>query len=138
MPHINPQPKALLVTTHIRQSPDGDHIIKPVVVLVASLEHSAKLQPTARLRGSRSLQENVGSVVGLEIVASICAEDACLWIGDAPVGADVEDFAYVWLLRARLQSWSFTVRLVPDSLGPVKLPPMIGMVVRMPRGPCDS
>ena len=39
------------------------------------------------------MEEYVRAVVRLEVVAGVCAEDAGLDVGQAPVGAYVEDFA---------------------------------------------
>ena len=109
MPHINPQPKPLfpLITPYIRQLPNRHHIIKPVIVLIARLKQRAKLQVTIRLRRPRSLEEDVRAVVGLEVVPCVCAEDAGLWVCDAPVGAYVEDFTCV---RATISMcfWSYS------------------------------
>ena len=105
MPNINPQPKRPLLRRlplDITQNAHGHHIVQPVVVRIARLEHHAQLQAALRLRGPRRLHEDVGAVVGAEVVARVGAEDARLRVGQAPVGAEVEDFAcgrsgFLWL-----------------------------------------
>lgn len=94
MPNINPQQEAILPSTfHIAQQPNSHNIVEPVIVLVTRLEHYTKLQPASRLRGSRSLQQDVGAVVRAEVVSSVGAEDAGLRVCHSPVCAEVEDFA---------------------------------------------
>jgi hypothetical protein len=49
------------------------------------------MQIPVRLCGSARLEKNICPVVGLEVVARVCAKDAVLRVSEAPVGADVED-----------------------------------------------
>ena len=93
MPHINPQQKPRIVRRHIRQHAQRNHIIQPVIPLIARLENCSQVQISIRLRGAACLEENVRAVVRLEVVAGVCAEDAGLDVGQAPVGAYVENFA---------------------------------------------
>lgn len=148
MPNVNPQQKGILPSSlDIAQQPDGNNIVQPVIVLVARLKHSPQLQSASGLSGSRSLQQDIRSVVGAEVVSCVSAEDAGLRVCHAPVCAEVEDLACIGvsvLLLLQLKC-SLDLRLQfkgewgarPRSRGPVKLPPMIGMALRIPRGPWD-
>jgi hypothetical protein len=90
MPNINPQHKRILPTSLRRtQNAHSNNIVEPVVVPITRLKHNAKLQTTCRLRGSRSLQQNVRPVVRAEVVASVGTEDAGLRIRDSPVSTKV-------------------------------------------------
>lgn len=95
MPNINPQPKRALLhlALHITQNPNSYNIVQPIVVRIARLEDNPQLQTALRLRGTGSLHEDVGAVVSAQVVARVGAEDARLRIGQAPVCAEVEDFA---------------------------------------------
>jgi hypothetical protein len=94
MPNINPQHKRILTTSLRRaQNSHSHNIVEPIVVFIASLKHDAKLQAARRLRGPRSLQQDVRPVVRAEVVASVGAEDACLGVCDSPICAEVQDLA---------------------------------------------
>ena len=95
MPNINLQKIALprLPLPDATQQPHGDHIVQPIVILIARLKQHPQLQPAARLRGPGRLQQDVRAVVRAEIVPGVRAEDARLRIREAPVGAEVEDFS---------------------------------------------
>ena len=94
MPDVDLQQKAILPSSlNITQQPHSHNIIQPVIILIARLKHNSQLQPTLRLRGPRSLQQNIRAVVRAQIVPRVGAEDTRLRICEAPVGAEVEDFA---------------------------------------------
>lgn len=59
----------------------------------SSLENRFQMQIPIRLRRTTRLQEDIRSVVSLEIITCVCAEDAGLRVCEAPVGADVQDAA---------------------------------------------
>jgi hypothetical protein len=81
-----------------------------------------------------------------EVVASVCAENAGLRVRETPVCSQIQNLAYEEVsvlfryFYTSLAEESFREREVtrPLSLGPVKLPPMMGMALRIPRGPWDS
>jgi hypothetical protein len=148
MPNINPQQKALPIfprtlVLHATQLSHSNHIVQPVVVLVARLEQHSQLQSASRLRRARRLQQNIRAVMRAEVVPSVCAEDAGLRIGETPIGSEIEDLAceegsvLFFYSYTSLAEESFLERegKRPLSLGPVKLPPMMGMALRIPRGP---
>jgi hypothetical protein len=141
MPNIDPQHKRILPTPLRRTQYSHSHnVVEPIVISIPSLEHNAKLQTARRLRWSRSLQQNIRAVVRAEVVAGVGAEDACLGIGDSPVSAEVEDLACFTLVAVVIiailaKQGSGKEADSPLILGPVTLPPRIGMAVRMPRGP---
>lgn len=98
MPNINPQEKALpllprTLVLHATQLSHSNHIVQPVVILIARLEQHTQLQAAFRLRRARRLQQDVRAVVRAEIVPSICAEDAGLRVGETPIGSEVKDLA---------------------------------------------
>jgi hypothetical protein len=94
VPNINPQHKRILAASLRRtQNSHSHNIVEPIVVFVASLEYNAELQAARRLRGPRSLQQDVRPVVRAEVVASVGAEDACLGVCDSPICAEVQDLA---------------------------------------------
>lgn len=135
MPNINLQNIAILPSTLSSVQKTHTHdIVKPVVILVTRLKQDPKLQAAFRLPRARGLQEDIRAVVRAQVVSCVSAEDTGLRIVEAPVCAEVEDFACLFvsdfLYRA---SWAKGSK--PRILGPVTLPPMIGMAVRMPRGP---
>lgn len=107
MPNINLQKVALprlplTLLAHTTQQPHGDHIVQPVVIPIARLKQHPQLQPAARLRGPGRLQQDVRAVVRAEIVPCVRAENPRLRIREAPVGAEVQDFACVlsaWISR---------------------------------------
>lgn len=68
-------------------------IVEPIVPLVAGLEQNTEMKLPVWLLWSRSLKEDVGPVVGLQVVPSVCREDTRLWVCHAPVCTKVEDLA---------------------------------------------
>ena len=89
MPNVNLQEITLsrlplTFVLHAAQQSYGDHVVQPVVVLIARLEQYPQLQSTLRLRRPRGLQQDVRAVVCAEIVPRVRAEDARLRIREAP------------------------------------------------------
>lgn len=141
MPNINPQPKRpllhLLPPINITQHPHSNNLIQPVQLPNADLKKSPQLQPTTRLRGPARANENVRPVVRPQIIPRVGAEDARARVREAPVGAEGEDGSWRGVSRVRvgvrrLIEWGCAL---PLRRGPVKLPPMMGIAVRVPRGP---
>jgi hypothetical protein len=75
MPYIDPEQEAGLILLNKLQMSHGNNIIQPVIVLITRLENHSQMQIAILLRRSRRLQEDVGTVVGYEIVSGVCAED---------------------------------------------------------------
>lgn len=105
MPNVNLQPKCIIITLiiisaalNITQQPHSNNVVEPIVFPIAGLKQYSQLQPTTRLRGPRSLDENIRAVVRVQIVPCVCAEDTCCWVGEAPVGAEGEDGALKMLV----------------------------------------
>lgn len=99
MPNVNLQEITLsrlplTLVLHAAQQSYGDHVVQPVVVLIARLEQHSQLQTTSRLRRPRGLQQDVRAVVRAEIVPRVRAEDARLRIREAPVCSKVQDFSW--------------------------------------------
>lgn len=99
MPNINPQEKAvprlpLTLVLHATQQSHSDHVVQPVVVLIACLKQHPQLQPAFRLRRPRRLQQDIRPIVRAEIVARVCAKDAGLGVGEAPICSKVQDLPY--------------------------------------------
>lgn len=83
MPNINSQKEALplfprTLVFHATQLSNSDHIVQPVVVLVACLEQHSQLQAAFGLCRARRLQKNIRTIVRAEVVPRVGAEDACL------------------------------------------------------------
>lgn len=99
MPNIDPQEKAvprlpLTLVLHAAQQSHGDHVVQPVVVLVARLEQHPQLQSALRLRRPRRLQEDIRAVVSAEIIPRVCTKDPRLRICETPVRSKIQDLAY--------------------------------------------
>lgn len=71
---------------------DSDDVVEPVVVRVARLEEAVQVDGTVLLRGPAGADEDVGAVVGGEVVARVRVEGAVL-VRQAPVGAQVQHLA---------------------------------------------
>jgi hypothetical protein len=93
MPNINPQQEPISVRRYLRQEPQCNRIIQPVISLIPRLEYHSQMQIPIRLLRSARLEKNIRPVIGLEVVARVCAKNAGLRVSEAPVGAYVEDFA---------------------------------------------
>ena len=98
MPNINPQEKAvprlpLTLVLHAAQQSHSDHIVQPVVVLIARFKQHSQLQPAFRLRRPRRLQQDIRAVVSAEIIPRVCAKDTGLRIRETPVRSKIQDLA---------------------------------------------
>ena len=90
IPSIDPQNKtAVIESFYLLQYPNCGNEIKPVVILVASLEDQAKVYLGIWLRGTRSLNEYVRAIICLQIVPRIRTEHSRLRVGQSPVCAEV-------------------------------------------------
>lgn len=66
-----------------------NNIIQPVILLIPRLKYQSQMQTTGWLRRTGRLNEDVCSVVALQVVPSVGGEDAGLDVGEAPVTSDV-------------------------------------------------
>lgn len=68
-----------------------DDVVQPVVLLIPCLEHQPQMQIPIRLLRAGRLDEDVGTVVRLQVVPRVGGEEARLGVARAPVGAEIED-----------------------------------------------
>jgi len=111
MPNVNPQHKTILPSSfYITQQAYSNNIVQPIIILVTRLKHHSQLQSASRLRRPGRLKEDIRAIVRAEIVARVGAKNTSLRIRDAPVGAEIEDFAWIEVsvvvfLSGCLQGW---------------------------------
>jgi len=101
------------------------------------------MQLAIRLRRSVRLDEYIRPVICLQLIPCVGGKRA-LRIGDTPVGSEVQYFAcgvlvsFTIHMQLRNGKREKEERMAPLSLGPENVPPVIGIAMRLPRGPAPK
>lgn len=86
MPSIDIDPGSVGIS---RQYSHRDDVVQPGIIRVASLENLAKVKMSIRLLRPTRLDENIGTIVGDQIVPGVGREDAGAVVCGSPICAQV-------------------------------------------------
>lgn len=137
MPHINPHRRGPTPLQH----PHAHHIIQPCITSVPPrLKLPSQHRPSIRQRKPLCNNNYARPVVRANRVSRVWPNNA-LCIGEAPVGAKIEDGSYAKVVSKFGELGSEGCDVIPEKvgvnaanapfiLGPLKVPPTIGMTMR--------
>src|ERR1700759_655568 len=133
VPGIDSQNTASCIVSDSCANTNSDNIIQPKVSWISGFINEPKDQLSSSIYVSSGPHINVSTVFGKESIAGVWIECPSIRINGTPVGSKVKDSSYFVL------AWGFEIGIshawpcsVPVSLGPVKLPPTMGITRRSP------
>lgn len=153
IPSINLKQRRIRRLPDIRQNPDSytkistrtqpqtrvpwlhtNNIIHPIILLTPRLQQNPQMQLSRRRLRPRRPYKDILPIVRPEVIPRVGGENIRCGVCGAPVCADVEDLTFTLVNMCFLLKGLYG-GAVPDRRGPVKFPPTMGIVFRMPAGP---